>query len=72
MIRTLVQLDEHTYRRLRQRAFEEERSMSAVVREMLAQGLGDRTAPDRSHRSRRFLSVQAGRCGRPRAGLGAA
>jgi plasmid stability protein len=35
----LVQLDEATYQRLRHRAFREARSMSAVVRDVLARGL---------------------------------
>ncbi|OFW14507.1 MAG: hypothetical protein A3H29_03665 [Acidobacteria bacterium RIFCSPLOWO2_02_FULL_67_21] len=38
MRRTLVQFGEDTYRRLRRRAFREERSISALVRDMVATG----------------------------------
>ncbi|MBI2321382.1 MAG: ribbon-helix-helix protein, CopG family [Chloroflexi bacterium] len=36
MKRTQIQLDEPTYERLRRRAFEQGRSMSAVARDILA------------------------------------
>ncbi len=40
MKRTQIQLDAHTYEALRRRAFEQGRSLSALVRESLAQYLG--------------------------------
>ncbi|MGH9173337.1 MAG: hypothetical protein ACRD1H_03210 [Vicinamibacterales bacterium] len=61
MRRTLVQLDEDTYRKLRERAFSQERSLSAVVREMVARGLSGEPARNRRTRVRRFSSVGAGR-----------
>jgi len=61
MKRTLVQFDEETYRRLRQRAFREERSISALVREMVAEGLEGSTSRRRPRRVRELLSVAAGR-----------
>jgi plasmid stability protein len=68
MRRTLVQLDEATYRRLKHRAFRQDRSLSAVVRELLAQGLDDAGAGRRAKGARRvFRSVRAGRA-RPDAG----
>lgn len=42
MRRTQVQLDEQTYATLRRLAYERRRSISALVREMLAQSLGAR------------------------------
>jgi plasmid stability protein len=59
MRRTLVQLDEETYRKLRERAFQQERSVSSVVREMVAKGLGDAERRRRT-RASQFLSVGAG------------
>jgi len=61
MKRTLVQFDDDTYRRLRQQAFREERSISALVREMVAQGLDGGATRERPSRVRQFLSVGAGR-----------
>lgn len=61
MKRTLVQFDEDTYRRLRQRAFREERSISALVREMVTQGLDGAARRDRPTRLSQFSSVRAGR-----------
>lgn len=60
MRRTLVQFDEHTYRQLRQHAFRQERSVSSLVREMVAKGLGLEVTP-RPTRISQFLSVRAGR-----------
>jgi len=37
--RTLIQLDEDTYNKLRNRAFKQKRSMSSVAREVIATGL---------------------------------
>jgi plasmid stability protein len=59
MRRTLVQLDEATYQRLRSRAFREARSMSAVVREVLARGLED-ASRRRKAEPRRMRSVASG------------
>ena len=61
MKRALVQLDEQTYRRLRQRAFRQERSISSVVREMVAKGLANDAARERPTRVGQFSSVRAGR-----------
>lgn len=61
MRRTLVQLDEATYRELRQRAFHQERSMSSLVREMVAKGLEGDAARERPRRVAQFSSVRAGR-----------
>jgi hypothetical protein len=60
MRRTLVQFDESTYQALRQRAFREERSLSSLVRDLVAKGLTVDT-PTRLTRVRRFESVRAGR-----------
>jgi plasmid stability protein len=63
MKRTLVQLDEETYRKLRQQAFPRERSISSLVREMVTKGLeGDpvRKKPTRvSVREVIFLDTSA-------------
>lgn len=60
MIRTLVQLDEGTYRKLREKAFRQERSISSLVRAMVVQGLeGDARAKPK--RVKQFLSVGVGR-----------
>ena len=40
MVRTQIQLDERTYEALRRKAFVERKSLSAVVREIVARGLG--------------------------------
>ena len=39
MRRTLVQFDEDTYEKLRQRAFENKQSMASIVRELVSKGL---------------------------------
>lgn len=41
MRRTQLQIEESTYEALRRKAFEEGKSISAVVRELLAEGLGE-------------------------------
>jgi plasmid stability protein len=56
-----VQLDDATYRKLRQRAFREERSMSSLVREMVADGLGRSAVRKQPTRITQFASVGAGR-----------
>ncbi len=61
MRRTLIQLDEAIYRRLRHEAFRQERSVASLVREFIAKGIAD--APDRARprRVNQFASVKAGR-----------
>jgi predicted transcriptional regulator len=61
MRRTLVQLDEDTYRRLRHLAFRQERSISAVVRDMIARGLAADWRPARRTTLDQMKSVRAGR-----------
>jgi hypothetical protein len=61
MKRTLIQFDEDTYRRLRQHAFRQDRSVSSLVRELVATGLGEGVARARPTRIRQFSSVRAGR-----------
>jgi plasmid stability protein len=61
MKRTLVQFDEDTYRKLRERAFRQQRSMSSLVREMVANGLDNAAKQGRRKRLSQFLSVGAGR-----------
>ena len=60
MRRTLVQFDEQTYQKLRQRAFRQARSLSSLVRELVARGLDGGAARKRG-RPGRLLSVAAGR-----------
>jgi len=61
MRRTLIQFDEGTYRKLRQRAFEQERSISALVREMVVKTLAGNTNQEGPKRARKLLSVGSGR-----------
>ncbi len=61
MKRALIQFDEDTYRRLRQRAFRQERSISAVVRDMVGKGLEVDAVRERLTRVSQFSSVAAGR-----------
>jgi plasmid stability protein len=61
MKRTLVQFDEETYRKLRQQAFRQERSVSSLVREMVAKGLEGDAGRKRPTRVNQFSSVRAGR-----------
>lgn len=61
MKRTLVQFDEPTLQKLRQRAFRQERSVSSLVRELVAKGLDAGTARSRPTRVEQFSSVRAGR-----------
>lgn len=60
MKRTLIQFDEDTYHKLRHRAFAKKRSISSVVRELVANGLegGKRK---KFTRIEDFQSVAAGR-----------
>jgi hypothetical protein len=61
MKRTLVQFDRETYEKLRQRAFRQERSVSSLVRELVARGLDEDAARTRPSRLDQFSSVRAGR-----------
>jgi hypothetical protein len=61
MRRTLVQFDEETYRKLREQAFRQERSISSVVREFVLRGLEGPTSPQAITRVNQLLSVRAGR-----------
>lgn len=61
MRRALVQFDEETYQKLRQRAFRQERSVSSLVREMVAKGLGREGGRERPTRITQLSSVRAGR-----------
>lgn len=61
MRRILIQLDEATYGKLRQRAFRQERSISSVVREMLEAGLERGVRWAKSKDLSQFVSVAAGR-----------
>lgn len=61
MKRTQVQFDEATYEALRRKSYEERRSLSALIRDLVARSLG--TAPPRT-RPRRladFPFIGAGR-----------
>ncbi|MBI3455483.1 MAG: ribbon-helix-helix protein, CopG family [Candidatus Rokubacteria bacterium] len=60
MRRTQIQLDEQSYETLRRRAFERGCSISALVRELLAQSLGGQT-PRRRLTVKDFPFVGAGR-----------
>jgi hypothetical protein len=61
MKRMLVQLEEDTYRKLRERAFREQRSISSVLRELVANGLESAAGRKRAKRIGQFVSVRAGR-----------
>lgn len=61
MKRTLVQLDEETYRKLRQQAFRQARSISSVVREMVTNSLEGEAVRKGPLRVSHFSSVRAGR-----------
>lgn len=60
MRRTLIQFDESTYRKIRQRAFQRERSISSLVREMVEESLAGNARFKRPKRVEQFLSVSAG------------
>jgi plasmid stability protein len=61
MRRTLIQFDEQTYRKLRQAAFRQERSISSLVRDMVTKGLDGDAAREQPKHIGQFLSVRAGR-----------
>ena len=60
MKRTLIQLDEDTYDKLRNRAFKQRRSISSVARELIATGL-ENGKRKQFKRIEQFSSVGAGR-----------
>jgi hypothetical protein len=68
MRRLLVQFDPTTHRRLREKAFREERSMASLVRELVAKGLDERGAREKPVRVSQCLAVRAGRS-KPAAGF---
>jgi hypothetical protein len=59
MKRTLIQFDEETYNTLRQRAFDQRRSISSVARELIAKGLRS-SKRKRITRVKHFSFVGAG------------
>lgn len=63
MTRTQLQIDDDTYEALRLRAYKERKSMSAVVRELLREGLalGKRSG---GQQGVRFTFVSSGASGR--------
>jgi plasmid stability protein len=61
MKRSLIQFDEETYQKLRQRAFQQERSISSLVREIVVKTLGSNAGRARPRHVSQFLSVAAGR-----------
>lgn len=67
MKRTQVQLDDQIYEAVRRRAFDEHRSISAVVRDALAAGLSLRRRPTARKPDFRFLGSGRSRqdAGRP-------
>ncbi len=60
MKRTQIQIDEPTYEALRRRAYEERRSLSSLVRRLLAEAMGG-GGPSRRRTIKTFASVGAGR-----------
>jgi len=60
MKRALIQFDEDTYQKLRHRAFASNKSISYIVRELVANGLDNRTKK-KFTRVSQFASVRAGR-----------
>jgi len=60
MKRTLVQFEEDTYQKLRQRAFRQERSVSSLVREIVAKELEREGGRKRPTRIAQLSSVRAG------------
>jgi plasmid stability protein len=61
MKRSLIQFDEETYQKLRQRAFQQERSISSLVREIVVKSLDGHAGRAQTRRVSQFLSVAAGR-----------
>lgn len=63
MTRTQLQLDDDTYEALRRRAYQERKSLSAVARELLREGLGF-SKPTESQGLEEFTFIGAGNSGR--------
>lgn len=63
MTRTQLQLDDDTYDALRLRAYQERKSMSALVREMLREGLG-LTESRKENTPATFSFISSGASGR--------
>jgi plasmid stability protein len=61
MKRLLIQLDEDSHRKLRQRAFRQERSVSSVIREIVSKSLAEDESRERRTHISQFASVRAGR-----------
>jgi hypothetical protein len=61
MKRSLIQFDEETYQQLRQRAFQQERSISSLVREIVVKTLEGHAGRARPRHVSQFLSVASGR-----------
>ena len=61
MKRTQVRLDEAMYHAVRRKAFEERRSMAAVIRELIARSVGTTPARSRPRRLAEFSFIGAGR-----------
>ena len=61
MKRTQVRLDEAMYHAVRRKAFEERRSMAAVIRELIARSVGTTPARSRPRRLTEFSFIGAGR-----------
>jgi plasmid stability protein len=62
LIRTQIQIDEPTYEALRDRAFKEHRSMSSLVRDLLAQSLGRaKKSPSKRPLRFRFIGMVRGK-----------
>ena len=64
MKRTQVQLDEPTYELLRKRAFEQDASMSAVIRDALEEYLGVSATLPRRLEDFRFIASGRGQQGK--------
>ena len=64
MVRTPLQIDEDTYEALRLRAHVERKSMSAVAREVLREGLGGTAGRGGKRRRAGFSFISSGASGR--------
>lgn len=60
MKRTQLQLDESTYEALRERAYKEGRSLSAVAREILSRALEERPVKRSLRREKEFPFIASG------------
>jgi plasmid stability protein len=63
VVRTQLQIDDDTYEALRLRAHLEHKSMSAVVREVLREGLGPKVSNVRERRPK-YSFISSGASGR--------